>query len=115
MIKGEDENRSNCILGTKTLFVTPEGKFYGCEKTGESFKIGSLTNGYNFEIIRRIESEWRKKTGRKCKTCFVQAFCSACVATAGFKGRIILGKYCNERKKDFLEKVSEYIEYQKKG
>ncbi len=112
-IQQEDKNHSSCILGEKCLFVTTRGEFLGCEKTGNSFKIGSLRMGYNFKTIQRLEKEWRNKTRMKCKECVAQAFCNACFATAGFEGRINLSKYCNERIQHFFQRVGDHIEYQK--
>lgn len=113
ILREEGDYGAICTLGSKKLFVTLDGDFYGCERTGRSFKIGSLKKGFDFEFIKRVEIEWREKTSKKCKRCPAQAFCSACVATVGFKGRIILKKFCRDLIKDFKRKVSEYIEFQK--
>jgi len=102
-----------CTLGSKLLFIRTNGEFYGCEKTGESFRIGDLKNGFNLERIKEIEKEWQDVTSLKCKDCIVLAFCTACIASTGFNGKIELMNFCKNTIKRFRERISEYIEFQK--
>lgn len=111
--KGEGLFGAKCILGSKTLFVRVNGDFDGCEKVGDGFKIGNIMKGFNFKRIMEIEKEWSSKT-TKCKACPVQAFCTACFASVGFKGKIeIMNSFCKDLLRNYREKMHEYIELQK--
>ncbi len=103
----------HCLLGSKTLFVTVDGDFYGCERTGKSFRIGDMKNGFDIQRIIKFEKKWENKTLKKCKDCPVQGICTACIASTGFNGRIILKEFCHGLKKNYREKVKEYIEFKK--
>ncbi len=113
IIKGKGLYGGNCTLGTKTLFIRVNGDFCGCEKTRDSFIIGDIKKGFDLKRIVEIEREWILKTTR-CEVCPAQAFCTACVATLGFKGKIeIMRNFCMELLRNFKEKVREYLEFQK--
>lgn len=99
-----------CTQGSKKLFVDIYGNFYGCEKVGRSFKIGNVDNGFDLEYIKRLDNQWFKSQ-KECENCICQAFCGACLATTGMYGKVNKDSFCKNFRKEFLNKLEEYIKF----
>jgi uncharacterized protein len=99
-----------CTLGSKKIFARVNGDFLGCEKMSDSFKIGSIHNGFDIERIMEIEKEWREKT-KDCVNCIIQGCCHACAGTVGKNNKLIFEEYCGQKRELFLTRFSDYTEY----
>jgi uncharacterized protein len=110
--KNESNYGAFCNLGSKTMYFGTDGNIHGCEKVGKSFIIGNIYKGIYLDKLLKLANEWREKT-KFCGNCKVQSMCIACLATTGIENKIKLSGLCSELKRNFEEKVSEYIEYEK--
>lgn len=101
-----------CTLGSKRIFVTINGDFFGCEKTSDRYKIGGIDNGFDVQRIKEIEESWIKET-EICVDCILQGCCHACVANIGGDNKFDFQDYCNKMRNLFYEKFPYYIQYKK--
>lgn len=103
---------SYCTLGSKKVFVHVNGDFFGCEKTSDSFKIGSIHDGFDLDRIMEIEEEWIEKTVM-CNGFILQGNCHACVGCCGVENKLEFEDYCKKKRELFLHRIKDYIEFRK--
>ncbi len=70
-----------CLPGKNRLFVTTEGKFYPCEKIGESIVIGDIWSGFNHESIFSLIKEYIGLSEQNCIICWAVRLCTDCFAS----------------------------------
>lgn len=70
-----------CVPGMNRLFINVIGDFYPCEKLVESnsFKIGSLESGFDYERIKEFMNIGRL-SDHECKRCWAKRFCKMCIS-----------------------------------
>ncbi len=71
-----------CLPGIHKFLVSPEGKFYICEKIGYSFSIGDIYNGFDIDAIFSLINEYIKISEPVCLDCWAIRFCKACFLRA---------------------------------
>ncbi|GHT61748.1 hypothetical protein FACS189451_04440 [Bacteroidia bacterium] len=72
----------SCILFSKKIYVTVNGKILPCERIGHQFALGELTeNGVklDFEAIAQKYNQYYAKLDRQCKVCYNRRACIQCV------------------------------------
>jgi uncharacterized protein len=69
-----------CVPGTRKLFVSVEGYFAICEKTGGTFRIGDVWSGINIDSVMNIMAGMHDLWSTKCSGCIAQRFCGSCPA-----------------------------------
>ncbi|MDE0426382.1 MAG: radical SAM protein [Candidatus Poribacteria bacterium] len=95
-----------CVPGLKTLFLTPEGDFFTCEKSSTSFdllRLGNLERGLDAaKGIENIENYSHAHDG--CRFCYASRHCGTCFikASAGeqFDGTLKMSN-CNNHRSGF--------------
>lgn len=71
-----------CLPGVQKFLVSPEGKFYICEKIGYSFPIGDVYRGFDIEGIFFLIDEYIRISEPMCLSCWAVRFCKACFLRA---------------------------------
>lgn len=66
-----------CIPGSK-IAVSPEGKFYICERVSQIQAIGDVNIGLDLEKINAIRNEFVSILKEHCHTCPLSRLCSIC-------------------------------------
>ena len=95
-----------CVPGLKTLFLTPAGDFFTCEKsstTSDLLRLGNLDTGLDAaKGITNIESYSHAHDG--CRYCYASRHCGTCFvrASAGekFDGNVKMSN-CNNHRSQF--------------
>ena len=96
-----------CIPGTRKLYVTPNGKFYICEKVNENNSIGDYINGINYEKCKFIYEDYLSSNTKDCYKCPKIHFCGLCFAGTedyNFNQK----EYCEKQKNNFKGELSQY-------
>ncbi len=66
-----------CVPGEK-LHVTIDGAYLPCEKTRDSFQIGTVSAGLDFDLIAAWISRYHEIVLTKCGACPVRRICPTC-------------------------------------
>jgi len=90
-IKEEVFPNGICLPGMQKLLVSPEGKFYICEKIGYVFPIGDLKGGFDIDRIFSIIEEYIRISEPMCVNCWAIRLCKACFLRA-IKGEELSAK-----------------------
>lgn len=73
-----------CLPYNNRCFIDCDGNIGICEKTPDTFRIGSLESGWDFDVVQTaIESLANVKRSRCC-TCEHLRFCQMCFTNHGF-------------------------------
>lgn len=99
-----------CVPGLKTLFLTPAGDFFTCEKSSTSFdllRLGNLETGLDAaKGIENIENYSHAHDG--CRFCYASRHCGTCFikASAGeeFDGSLKMSN-CNNHRSGFHQNL----------
>lgn len=69
-----------CTPGVRRVFVDVSGRFFPCERVGESeqMQIGSLENGFDESKIKKILNVG-VLTEKQCKDCWAFSMCIQCI------------------------------------
>ena len=95
-----------CIPGMKTLFVTPEGNLFTCEKSStatEKLQIGTLAEGLDASKGMANIMEY-SNTHDGCRYCYASRHCGTCFVKAYSNGRFDRStkvRQCNAHRSGF--------------
>ncbi|OGT21514.1 MAG: hypothetical protein A3C55_01385 [Gammaproteobacteria bacterium RIFCSPHIGHO2_02_FULL_42_13] len=70
----------SCVPGSVVL-LNVDGTLSICERC-ESMKIGDVSQGYDFNKIKKIIDGWQDVLKDKCLNCWASAFCKSCYKSA---------------------------------
>jgi len=70
---------STCLPGDK-LCVMPSGEIEVCERA-PGLKIGSIENGLDFKLIKKLIDDYNRSITSHCKNCPATRLCGSCFAT----------------------------------
>lgn len=70
-----------CLPGTRRLYVTVQGDFLPCERTGLSPKIGDVEHGLDIAAIKKYYvDDYMEKSVSDCRECWASLICGICYA-----------------------------------
>lgn len=103
-----------CVPGLKTLFLTPEGDFFTCEKSSTAsdlLRLGNLDIGLDaVKGMANIESYSHAHDG--CRYCYASRHCGTCFvkASAGeeFDGAVKMSN-CNNHRAGFRQNLTDMM------
>ena len=109
-----------CILGSRSLFVSPDGAFYPCENLYDydSLKIGDVDSTIDSDTISGIINEYCDQTIKYCKNCWAYRFCADCFVSAREDSKYSHKKkqmFCNSFKNNLLPAFQNYLWVLKKN
>ena len=86
LLYGKNESKriptGTCIPFSKKMFVTVNGKILPCERIGQQFSLGQITDdnivNLDFEQIVEKHNAFLKKISPQCKTCKIIKSCTQC-------------------------------------
>lgn len=102
-----------CIPGASKLFVTPDGRFYVCERVDgmSDLYIGDVETGVDIDKAVSLVQQFNKFRDETCKGCWVIRFCSMCFATTyHFNGwdKEKISHYCELHKREYTNALQIY-------
>lgn len=69
----------NCIHGQRRLFLSVNGEFKICERTGNAISLGNYLNGYNIDkIYEKYYLDYVKYFKNICNECWACDLCDIC-------------------------------------
>ncbi len=69
-----------CIPGLKKIFISTDGRFYPCERVGESFEIGNIKKGLDSKKIFELINNYIELSSEDCTKCWASHFCNLCLS-----------------------------------
>lgn len=99
----EDTAPSNgiCIPGVRRLFVTTEGMFYPCERTGNAFFLGDTKTGLVLSRILNLINHYLESSTPECIQCWAVRLCSLCFASSRRGDKL---SFCRKKQHCFVER-----------
>jgi uncharacterized protein len=68
-----------CVPATHRLFVSPDGRFYACEKFSDSnLMIGDSLAGIEYSKAESLYNEYASLCEERCQGCWAYRLCSQC-------------------------------------
>lgn len=107
-----------CMPGIERLFISSNGDFHICEKIDDSYTIGSLKYGYNYEKIQSLLDRYVSISNSNCMDCWVKKICGSCFTHLIDKEELSMEKqnyFCDIYKKHFDSMLKYYIEIREKN
>ena len=118
--KNELVLKGPCIPGSIKLFVSTDGGYKVCEKTSRLPLIGNVIDGFNFNYIKELETDFAANC-KDCYTCWAMALCDICwIHLFSDDTNIdlrIKSMFCKSYKEKYAESLNRYaqiIEYDPK-
>jgi len=71
-----------CYPGLDKLFVSTNGDLGVCEKIGDRYLIGNVTDGFDLKIIKKLFSDYCKVVDQQCLDCWAYRLCGTCFNSA---------------------------------
>lgn len=87
----------SCHIGVRRLFVDVNGRFNICERVPDSYGIGSLEDGFNYENIARYYKKFEDRM-QDCNQCWAMLHCDRCWSSIGF-----VDDFTGQRKEKFCQ------------
>lgn len=94
----------NCIPGFQKVFVSPDGRFYMCEKIGYDLPMGDLDRGFDVDAIYSAIDDYISISKSKCLDCWALRLCKMCFVKA-----LRAGQFDAERKEENCRAVKAAI------
>jgi len=89
-----------CLPFQRKIFITVNGKILPCERIGQEFSIGSITNNgidLNLKEIANTYSHFFSKIKKQCTLCYHLESCLQCIfQIKDFKTRCVCHGFVNE-------------------
>ena len=101
-----------CLFNNR-LYVDATGQFHACEKMNDTFPIGNVEDGFDFDRMVQILQEFSQLIKNHCTHCDVRFLCSRCFIHFAKNGEFVMRKeFCEKKKKKFnvLNRVIQLIE-----
>lgn len=68
-----------CLPGQRRIYVATDGKFYPCEKVGNTYPIGNVDDGFDMEgIHQKYIEDYVDESNKVCKNCWAINMCGLC-------------------------------------
>lgn len=74
-----------CIPCVQRLFVDTDGQFHLCERINDSFPLGNVERGIDFNRVRELEDAYIEVSMPDCADCWAIRLCSICFVWAAGK------------------------------
>lgn len=102
-----------CIPGSKSMFVSPDGDIYVCERTEKDLKIGNVENeGFSEERALEIVDEYTEEKSDMCSECWGVRLCKNCYSFDMYDGKYnddLMEKSCRGRRSSIDEALELYV------
>lgn len=103
-----------CIPGLRSLFVSPKGDYYACEKLYDidDMIIGNVNEGVDTTSIRKELNNYSKEINQLCKSCWAFRLCGECWTSARNNNRVDKSerkKICIMTKRHWKQVISDYV------
>lgn len=103
-----------CIPFSKKIFITVNGKLLPCERIGQEYCLGYVTDKkveLDLKEICKYYNKWFIPISKKCTTCYMRHSCQHCIFNFPKSNKSFCIDYLN--KKDFtifLKRAIDYLE-----
>jgi uncharacterized protein len=75
-----DENKmSNCLPENRKCFIDVYGKIGVCEKMCDSYRIGNIQEGFDFESMNQMVQKMATIRRQHCSACDIVRLCDTCL------------------------------------
>jgi len=106
-----------CVPGVRRLFVSVDGKFYPCERVGETFCIGNVDKGIEPRKVKSIVKKYIDGSN-DCLNCWAVRLCTVCFTSARKGHRFDFGRkkeICVNVKNDLHDSLVLYARIMEKN
>jgi uncharacterized protein len=101
-----------CTPGRR-CYVDTGGCFHMCERVNAFFPVGSVTEGYDYDLISDYLKNYSELIGSRCSDCWAVRLCAKCIPMLADGGRMTessLDALCERQKRDISFKLARYCQ-----
>lgn len=103
-----------CIPGLRSLFISPKGDYYACEKLYDKNEmiIGNVDEGVDVKTVQEELYNYSKEINKLCKSCWAFRLCGECWISARKNNRVNKSereKICIMTKRHWTQLISDYL------
>lgn len=78
----EEKNQlSTCMPNNRKLFIDRNGDIGVCEKMCDTYRIGNIYNGIDWEMANRYVLTWVESRKKRCSQCPIIRLCDICLTS----------------------------------
>lgn len=104
-----ENSNSSCIPGEK-IYVCANGNFKICEKVSDSFNIGDVYSGLDFEKICSLLNQFQRFKLKRCENCEISHMCTVCFHDCCIDEYAIVSQnFCSTTKQAAQQFLAQYV------
>ena len=101
-----------CFFNTR-LFMDVDGKFHICESINNTFPLGDVWRGFNFNRMVELVRGFLNIRKKYCSDCDINYLCKPCYIAFASNGTFDLDKdFCSRSKEGVLKKIRRQIRFE---
>jgi radical SAM protein with 4Fe4S-binding SPASM domain len=103
-----------CFFDSR-LYVDAMGGFHICEKINSHFQFGNAFDGFDYNRMAEIASQYIELLNNNCRDCEVRYLCNKCYIHFAKEGTFqVSEEYCRKEKKAVKKIMERAISFQEK-
>lgn len=104
-----------CEFGSR-LYLDARGRFHICERVNNTFPLGDVEKGFDFEKMAAIVRAYCDIIKEHCSDCNIQYLCSRCYAQFAGNGEFRLNPdFCEQQKAAIIPNLQTFIRCKEEG
>ena len=109
----------NTLMGTcffdSRLYVDADGGFHICEKMNSHFQFGNAFDGFNYDKMAEIATQYIELLENNCRGCEFRFLCNKCYIHFAKDGTFqVTEEYCRKEKQAIKKMMEKAISFQEK-
>ena len=101
-------SHGQCIIGSRRLFVTCDGKFLPCERVSEEYVIGNSKTGINFQNVYTLIENLSTLYSSNCNNCWALRLCRKCISYIDLSNATLFKIFCNTKRNSIEKDLIRY-------
>lgn len=98
------------------LFLDARGRFHVCERINNTFPLGDVERGFDFQKMAAMVREFADFTKTHCLDCNVRYLCNRCYVQFAGDGKFKFDPtFCDAQKMGIIDNLEKYSEYKEEG
>ncbi len=104
-----------CVFDSR-LYLDVRGRFHICEKINNTFPLGDVERGFDFERMVAIVREYMDIIKTHCSDCDARFLCGRCFMQFAGKGEFKFNpEICSQQRQAIFYDLERYIRYKEEG
>lgn len=105
-------SHGQCLLGERSLLVNTSGHFNFCTQVTDSYDLGNVDGGFDYETIENIYYNLDDFLRETCRGCWAIRFCHKCIKDLNINGKPdekTAALFCKQQRQTLQKEIIDYI------